>query len=259
MAELQKIPTWLEKYPDTNVKLELLNVHPSWIPMMETVIGKHKKQIEIIEQMLSKIIINQVVFPYPDHVFNALKLTALDTIKLVIFGQDPYFNAECHDKVYIPQAMGLSFSVQDKIKIPPSLANMIKNLIKFNHIKSMPKYGNLKKWAERGCLLLNSSMTVTSGQPNSHQKNWSPITDSIIKYISDNTTNVVFLLWGGPALKKLSLIDQTKHKVSISSHPSPLSCNNNLGTYTPFCNTDHAKVANDYLEECGKGAFDWTL
>lgn len=254
----KQIPTWLEKFPE-NVKLNTLTVHPSWTPMINHIFTTHKKEISNLETMLDKEKVPNAMFPYPDHVLNAFNITHLETIKVVILGQDPYFRAECYNKIYIPQAMGLSFSVQDKIKVPPSLVNIYNNLLKFNHIESIPKHGNLTKWAEQGCLLLNSSLTVTSGQPNSHEKYWKQITDSMIKYISDNTKNVVFFLWGNPSLKKLHLIDQTKHKISISSHPSPLSFKNNLSTHKSFFDTDHFGIANEYLVGHKKEKIDWKL
>jgi uracil-DNA glycosylase len=155
--------------------------------------------------------------------------------------------------------MGLSFSVDDGIKIPPSLINIYNNLLNFKHIDSIPKTGNLKKWAEQGCLLLNASLTVTDGKPNSHAKYWKKFTDDIIKYISDNCTGVVFFLWGGSSLEKISLIDQTKHKISISSHPSPLSIKTPLKSYESFYNTDHFGIANEYLKANNKNIIDWKL
>jgi uracil-DNA glycosylase len=254
---MSKTKTWLDQFPDSNVKLDTLLPNESWTPLFDQILSECKKEIKALEEMLQATIKDSVVFPYPDHVFNAFKLTDLSDIKVVIFGQDPYFKAECVDKSYIPQAMGLSFSVQDKIKIPPSLVNINNNLLKFNHINAKPKSGNLTSWAQQGCLLLNSSLTVTNGLPNSHEKYWKKITDLIIKYISNNTTNTVFFLWGNPSLKKLSLIDQTKHKVSISSHPSPLSVKNKLGKYLSFEDTDHFGIANEYLTANGKDKINW--
>lgn len=249
--------TWLETFPDKNVKLNTVPYHESWAPMFNQIFSAQEKDIFNLEEMLKHTITNDVVFPYPDHVFNAFNKTQLNSIKVVILGQDPYFRAECHNKIYIPQAMGLSFSVQDQIKVPPSLVNIYNNLVKFNHINTRPKTGNLTNWAEQGCLLLNSSLTVTNGQPNSHEKYWKKITDLIIKYISDNTSNVVFFLWGNPSLKKLNLIDQTKHKVSISSHPSPLSVKIKLKTYLCFEDTDHFGIANQYLINHNKDKIIW--
>ena len=191
------------------------------------------------------------VFPDPDTIYNAFNHIDINNLKVVILGQDPYFRPG--------QAMGLSFSVPDKIKVPPSLINIYENLVKFGHMNTIPKHGNLTKWAEQGCLLLNSSLTVIEGLPNSHEVMWKPITDAIIKYISENTNNVVFFLWGGPSIKKLGLIDVTKHKVSISSHPSPLSYKNSVGKYGSFCQTDHFTVANEYLKEHGKEPINWFL
>lgn len=254
-----KIPTWLEKYPDRNVKLEILNVHDSWAPLIKKIFTERKKEIQKLEEMLQIVIEEKAVFPYPDNVFNALVLTHFNNIKVVILGQDPYIKSELHDKIYMPQAMGLSFSIPTKVKIPPSLVNIYDNLLRFGHIKSKPTSGNLVHWAEQGCLLLNASLTVTCGISNSHEKYWKEITDDIIRYISDNASNVVFFLWGGPALKKLPLIDSKKHKLSISSHPSPLGFKSVLNNYGSFYDTDHFGVANAYLKEHGKIPIEWTI
>jgi uracil-DNA glycosylase len=258
-----KISTWLDTFPDGNVKLNNLQVHDSWKSIIKKILEDNKKKVEELEKVINLIIKEKEIFPYPDYIFHSFQLTPFMDIKIVILGQDPYFNLEkCKENnkdVYIPQAMGLSFSVKDNIKVPPSLSNIYGNQKKFGHINNIPKHGNLTKWASQGCLMLNSSLTVTHKLPNSHEKYWKDITDNIIKYISDNTQNIVFFLWGGPSLKKLSLIDQTKHKVSISSHPSPLGCRNKLQSYESFYDTDHFGIANKYLEENGKNKIDWNL
>ena len=251
--------SWIQKFPKANPKLDLSKMDDSWTNLKTKLTTEHTKNITELEKMLQKIMKVVSIYPYPDLVFNAFSLAHFNNIKVVILGQDPYHGSECHDDKYIPQAMGLSFSVQDNISIPPSLVNIYKNLVKFKHIDTKPTHGNLTKWAQQGCLLLNTSLTVTAKEPNSHEKYWKDITDTIIKYISDNTENVVFFLWGNPSLKKLNLIDQHKHKVSISSHPSPLSFTKKLGTYDSFSDTDHFSIANEYLVQHNKEKIDWTL
>ena len=157
--------------------------------------------------------------------------------------------------------MGLSFSVPYGIKIPSSLQNIYKNLIKYKHINKMPKHGNLISWAYQGCLLLNASLTVVHGKENKncHAQNWRSFSNKLIRYISNECKNVVFILWGAFALKKARFIDEDKHKIIISSHPSGLSYNKPLRTHQPFCNQDHFGIANKYLVENGRKPIIWRL
>lgn len=156
--------------------------------------------------------------------------------------------------------MGLSFSVPNGFKLPTSLVNIFKNMIKYNVINEMPKNGNLSKWAEQGCLMLNCSLTVQQGISNSHTKHWKWFTDFIIEYISDNLENVIFVLWGKNAIEKLSLINNNKnHKFIISSHPSGLSCNHKIGIFPAFNDVDHFNQINEFLCENNKDPIDWKL
>lgn len=252
---------WLTQYPNETFTFLSLEYDDSWKPMMDQINDDKiiKKAIIELEKTLKKSIKNKHVYPYPEHVFNAFNVTKLENIKVVILGQDPYYNSTMIDGVEIPQAMGLSFSVKEKVKIPPSLINIFANLYRNGFIPRIPDHGDLTKWAQQGCLLLNTALTVEDGKPNCHKTSWKPITDKIIKYISDNTNNVVFMLWGGPSLEKLPLIDQQKHKVTISSHPSPMSIKTKLGSHESFYNTNHFKIANDYLVSCGKVGIDWNV
>lgn len=251
--------SWVEKYPDFNVDIGKLSIHSSWNEFMEN--EKFRENVIRLNKYFShclNVTIGKVrIFPYPDLVFNSLNVTPLDKIKVVILGQDPYFNCDIVSESVVPQAMGLSFSVPKGIIIPPSLVNINNNLIKFKHIEKKPSHGNLSFWAYQGCLLLNTTLTVQEKCPNGHEEKWKNITDSLIEFISNNTEHVVFMLWGGPALKKKSLIDETKHKISISSHPSPMSFQTKLREYNSFMDTDHFGDANKYLSEHGKSTILW--
>lgn len=184
------------------------------------------------------------VFPPEQDVFNALNYTPYDQVKVLIVGQDPY-----HDD---GQAHGLAFSVRPGVKIPPSLVNMYKELQTDLGIPRS-KTGYLKPWAEQGVLLLNTVLTVRAHQAASHKgQGWEHFTDAVIKAVSDKPDMVVFVLWGGHAQKKLSLIDTNRHTVIQSAHPSPLSAAKFFGS-KPF-----SKI-NAALEAAGKTPIDWRV
>ncbi|QKF94058.1 uracil-DNA glycosylase family 1 [Fadolivirus algeromassiliense] len=258
---LYGIQNWKDKYPDYNVDLNKLQIHNTYKPFFE--LPNIKEDLDSISEYLSHCLKstngNVNLFPYPDLVFNALNVTPLDKIKVVILGQDPYHSFENYNGKVIPQAMGLSFSVPKEFDIPSSLKNIYKNMQKYHHIDKSPNHGNLSFWSYQGCLLLNTSLTVQEGCPNCHQNYWKQITNGLIKYISDNTENVIFVLWGGPAYSKIDLIDQKKHKVIISSHPSGLSYNKKLRDYESFENTDHFGEINKYLKEHNKSTILWQI
>lgn len=176
------------------------------------------------------------IYP-PEHlVFNAFNLTALENIKVVILGQDPYHRQG--------QAHGLSFSVPEGIKIPPSLRNIYKELSTSIEGYKIPESGNLEHWAKQGVLLLNSVLTVEQAVPGCHaKKGWEIFTDNAINEINNTRTGVIFLLWGSYAHKKGSLIDKTKHTVLTSAHPSPLSA------YRGFFGCNHFMQVNEILAE----------
>ena len=199
------------------------------------------------------------MYPLPELLFNAFHLTHLTNLSVVIIGQDPYFNSEEIGETYCPQAMGLSFSIPVDIAIPSSLQNIYKNLITYKHIEEMPKHGNLESWALQGCLMLNSSLTVLDGSNNKncHQHIWKWFTDEIIRYISNNTEKVVFVLWGNDALNKMPMIDLDKHEVVVSSHPSGFSVDKPLKNYPSFKDCDHFGKINDYLKKLGKPVVRW--
>jgi uracil-DNA glycosylase len=172
------------------------------------------------------------IFPKSEDVFSALHLTPYSDVRVVILGQDPYHNDG--------QAMGLSFSVPDGLRLPPSLINIYKELGS-DIGKELPKTGDLTHWAKQGVLLLNAVLTVRAHQANSHQgKGWEQFTDAILQAVSDKNEHVVFILWGGFARKKKPLIDMSKHTVIESAHPSPLSAHNGFFGSKPFSKTNEA-------------------
>lgn len=190
-----------------------------------------------LKDTLHKVGNSYEVFPQKNDVFNAFKITSPEKLRVVLLGQDPYIN--------YGEAMGLAFSVPNGVKIPPSLRNIFKKLGKYT--KGV-KNGDLTHWAEQGVLLLNTSLTVTERYSNSHSKLWKPITDKIIKYISDKYSNIVFMLWGGDAYKKQQLIDASKHHILISSHPSPLGCNKKLKEFPSFNDCKHFEECNSLID-----------
>ncbi|MBO5285459.1 MAG: uracil-DNA glycosylase [Clostridia bacterium] len=185
------------------------------------------------------------IYPNMYDIFNALKFTPFKAVKAVILGQDPYHGEG--------QAMGLSFSVPDGVKLPPSLINIYKELESDLGITPSAS-GDLSKWAKEGVLLLNTVLTVRSGMANSHaKKGWEVLTDSIIKHLSDEREHVVFILWGNNARSKKKLIDLSKHCVIESAHPSPLSVYNGFWGSKPFSKT------NNYLRLNGITEINWDL
>lgn len=179
---------------------------------------------------------NGQVFPKTVDVFSALHLTPYKDVRVVILGQDPYHNDG--------QAMGLSFSVPDGVRIPPSLVNIYKELAT-DIGKDVPKTGDLTSWARQGVLLLNSVLTVRAHQAASHQgKGWEKFTDAILQAFNDKSEHVVFILWGGFARKKKSLIDTSRHTIIESAHPSPLSAYNGFFGSKPFSKTNEALVSH---------------
>ena len=195
--------------------------------------------IEFVEDEYKK----KTIFPEKQNILNALKLTKLDNIKVVILGQDPY-----HGK---GQAHGLSFSVPKGIKIPPSLRNIYKEIANEYEVEP-PESGDLTDWAKQGVLLLNSVLTVEKAKAASHQKKgWETFTDNLIQFINDHCENVVFLLWGSYAHKKGKVIDKRKHLVLESVHPSPLSA------HRGFFGCGHFKKANEYLTKNNLESIHW--
>lgn len=183
------------------------------------------------------------VYPPHDLVFNAFTLCPFNSVKVVILGQDPYHGQG--------QAHGLSFSVPDHVKVPPSLQNIYKE-IHTDIGTPIPQSGNLERWATQGVLLLNATLTVEASKPASHQGlGWERFTDAVIRKLSGEKEHLVFLLWGRFAQEKGALIDTKKHLVLTAPHPSPFSA------YTGFFGSRHFSTTNAYLEAHGKTRIDW--
>lgn len=198
-----------------------------------------------IREFLKEEYRNFVVYPDMYDLYNCFRFTPFDSVKAVILGQDPYHN--------VGQAHGLCFSVQDGVQFPPSLQNIFKEL-KADIGCDIPKSGNLTKWAKEGVLLLNTSLSVREHQANSHSKcGWAWFTDSVIELISKQKENVVFILWGGNARSKKTLIDENKHCILECAHPSPLSA------YNGFFGCKHFSKTNEYLQSKGISPIDWDL
>ncbi len=183
-----------------------------------------------------------LVYPAKNQIFYAFEQCCLEQVQVLILGQDPYHAPQ--------QAHGLCFSVPEGVKIPPSLKNIFRE-IQEDVGKPLPKSGNLERWAQQGVLLLNSILTVKAGQAASHRnRGWEVFTDAVIRLISRQKRQVVFLLWGNYAQSKQGLIDQRSHRVLTAAHPSPLSVKG-------FWGNRHFSQTNAYLEQVGKSPIDW--
>ncbi len=188
---------------------------------------------------------NETVFPDMDHIWNAFHQTSFQNVKVVILGQDPYHGEG--------QAHGLSFSVQNGVKHPPSLRNILKELHDDLGCE-IPQHGNLTKWANQGVLLLNTVLTVRQGQAHSHKGNgWEMFTDSVIQRLSDREVPVIFVLWGRPAQKKRGLINTSRHVIIENVHPSPLSAHRGFFGSKPF------SAINEHLVNSGLTPIDFCL
>jgi len=210
------------------------------------------KRFEIIKNKLKKYLENsdpELLYPKPNYLFKAFCMIPFNDIKVVFIGQDPYFNNEKYKDKIVPQAYGLSFSVPVEMEIPSSLQNIYKNMLKYGHIKKMPNNGCLDLWAYQGCLMLNTSLSVIDGQKNCHSAEWKWFTDKIIEEISNKLNNIVFVLWGGEAYKKIELIDLDKHHAIISSHPSGLSCHKPFQSYPAFADCDWITEINKHINK----------
>ncbi|MBM9602774.1 uracil-DNA glycosylase [Desulfopila inferna] len=206
---------------------------------------------QLLEKAHGELSAGRKVYPRRENTFNSMRLTAFDAVKVVIIGQDPYFNE--HQRLG-PEAHGLCFSVQEGIPAPPSLQNIFKEIRRsiYQDDKEKVFSTDLTRWAQQGVLLLNASLTVIAKSPNSHANiGWHKITDNIIETLSNKREFLVFMLWGAFAQKKAALIDHDNHLVLKTSHPSPLSA------HRGFLGSDVFKKCNYYLETRGIEPIQW--
>lgn len=206
---------------------------------------KKPYMVELLKFIQSERSLGKIIYPQEEDIYNALKLTPLDKVRVVIIGQDPYHGPG--------QAHGLCFSVKKGVKIPPSLQNIFKELHSDLGLP-IPDHGYLEKWAQEGVLLLNNVLTVEDGKAASHhQKGWEQFTDKIIEILNTKKENLVFILWGSPAQKKAANVDSKKHLVIKSVHPSPLS------VYRGFFGSKPFSKANSYLTSKKIEPINWDL
>ena len=221
------------------------SLDPSWLAVLQNEFEKDY-MLQLKAFLLTEKNAGKKIFPNNLEIFSALNSTAFEKVKVVILGQDPYHGPG--------QAHGLSFSVKKGIATPPSLKNIYKELQSDLDNFVIPNHGHLQQWAEQGVLLLNATLTVRAAEPGSHQKQgWETFTDTIIKKLSDQKDHLVFLLWGNYAKQKAALIDQTKHLIISSAHPSPFSAYNGFFGTKPFSKT------NTWLTEHGLDPINWHL
>ena len=221
-----------------------VRIHPQWENILQDTFeaAYFQNLIDFVKNAYEKT----QCFPPEKLIFNAFDLCPPEKTKVVILGQDPYHG--------LGQAHGLCFSVPQGIPHPPSLINIFKELEKDRQIP-YPKSGDLSPWSKQGVLLLNATLTVRAHQAGSHQgKGWEKFTDRVIQILSDQFEDIVFLLWGNYAKQKLKLIDEQKHCVLTSGHPSPLSANRGF-----WFGNGHFSKANKYLIQKGKEGIDWGL
>ena len=218
-------------------------LHSSWLAQLQSEFQQPYMQ-QLREFLLAQKQQGKIIYPPGKLIFNALNSTPLDQIKVVILGQDPYHGPG--------QAHGLSFSVPDGVKPPPSLANIFKEIESDLGVSNHS--GNLSLWAEQGVLLLNSVLTVEQGLAASHrEQGWERFTDRIIDVVNQQCGHVVFMLWGSYAQRKGQQIDQQKHLVLKAPHPSPLSA------HRGFFGCQHFTKCNDYLEKNQQKPINWMI
>ena len=219
-----------------------VRISPSWNALLSSEF--EKPYFQALTAFVKKEYSEHTCYPKGKEIFAAFDQCPVENLKVVLLGQDPYHGEG--------QANGLSFSVRDGIAHPPSLVNIFREIEEDLKLP-YPESGNLSRWAEQGVLLLNATLTVRANTAGSHQgQGWETFTDAVIKSISDNCQNIVFLLWGGFAKKKMALIDTQKHCVLSSGHPSPLSANRGH-----WFGNKHFSKTNEYLTSVGKENIDW--
>ncbi|MDG1022496.1 MAG: uracil-DNA glycosylase [Flavobacteriaceae bacterium] len=219
-----------------------LQIHSSWEKPLQTEFESF--YFRELTTFLTMEYQNHSCYPAENFIFNAFEHCHYHQVKIVLLGQDPYHGAG--------QAHGLSFSVPDGIKHPPSLVNVFKE-VEHDLGIPYPTSGNLERWAKQGVLLLNASLSVREGEAGSHQKKgWETLTDAVIQKLSENKEGLVFLLWGGFAKQKAKFIDPKKHLILTARHPSPLSANRGY-----WFGNKHFSQCNRYLKTNGKTPIDW--
>ncbi|WP_338041118.1 uracil-DNA glycosylase [Niabella beijingensis] len=199
----------------------------------------------LVQHLKAEKQLGKTIYPAGKNIFNAFNTTPFADVKVLLLGQDPYHGPG--------QAHGLCFSVQKGVPPPPSLVNIYKELHADLGVP-VPATGDLTKWAQQGVFMLNASLTVRAGEPMSHAKiGWATFTDAVIRKVSEDKSNVVFILWGKFAQEKAALIDTAKHLILKSAHPSPLSAHNGFFGSKPFSKT------NEYLAAHGIDPIDWKI
>jgi uracil-DNA glycosylase len=226
------------------VDSDQINLHPSWLAPLQAEF-ESDYMAELRTYLIQRRHQGATIYPPGSRWFAAFNTTAFEQVRVVILGQDPYHGPG--------QAHGLCFSVLPDVRVPPSLANIYKEL-KSDLSIQQPDHGCLVSWAQQGVLLLNATLTVERGQAGAHQgKGWERFTDQAIRTLSQRRQGVVFMLWGSFAQKKAALIDQDRHLVLKSVHPSPLSA------HRGFFGCGHFSAANQYLQQQGLDPIDWQL
>ena len=221
-----------------------IKLHPSWCRAIGEEFDK-PYMAELREFLLCQKAAGKIIYPRNSQWFGTFDTSAFEKVRVVILGRDPYHGPN--------QAHGLCFSVLPGVKVPPSLANIYKELEADLGVKS-PGHGCLTRWAEQGVLLLNATLTVEQADAGAHQgKGWEQFTDRAIRALNDQREGIVFLLWGSYAQKKGAFIDQSRHLVLKSVHPSPLSA------YRGFLGCKHFSATNDFLQQQGGAPIDWQL
>lgn len=222
-----------------------VKIEASWGAVLKNEFTKPYFQ-QIVTFLKTEKAAGKIIYPPGPLIFNAFNQTPFEKLKVVILGQDPYHGPG--------QAHGLSFSVPNGIKPPPSLVNIFKEIQSDIGIAMPLQYGNLTRWAQQGVLLLNAALTVRANEPFSHAKfGWADFTDAVIQKISDERKGIVFLLWGKFAQEKQILIDETNHFVLKAAHPSPFSADKG------FFGCKHFSKTNELLVKQGLAPIDWKL
>ncbi len=263
--------SWNEYYKkEKKIKLIKLVNNDEWKKIFEE--DKFKNELKRLNKFFNKLFeenkgksIN--IFPYPELLFSAFNCISPENIKCVIIGQDPYIKCDYNkkdkksknqEKQMVPQAMGLSFSVPKNMDAK-SLNNIYDNLVKYDHMEEKPTTGNLYPWVKQGVFLLNMALTTEKGISNEHKNDWIKFTRRVIKYLNKKRNNLVFMLWGNNAISLNDIIDDKKHLIITSTHPSPMSFSVGTATQKAFKDVNHFGIANKYLKKHKKDTIKWDV